>query len=58
MAQKNTDKMTERGRDAKTGEFIPKEKAEKRPDKTTVEKVKSTGGQNSTERGKDGKFKK
>jgi hypothetical protein len=49
--------MTERGRDAKTGEFIPTERARGKA-KATVEQVKNTGGKNNTDRGKGGKFKK
>ncbi len=33
-------KTSERGRDAKTGQFIPIKEAEKRPSTTVVEKIK------------------
>jgi hypothetical protein len=45
MAQKNGRKMTDRGRDAKTGEFTPTEKARERADTTTAETVKKRRGQ-------------
>jgi len=36
-------KTIKRGRDAKTGQFIPVKEAERRPSTTVVETVKQTG---------------
>ena len=42
MPQKSNEKMTERGRDAKSGEFIPVNKAKRNPDKTTWSRSRKT----------------